>query len=101
MRFRNWTIGLLIASLAAAQQLAERGKVLPLTLKQAVDLALAPEGSVRVQLAEELIRQARARAAQSRAALLPNVDSSIGQQSQTRNLAAFGIRVETPIPGFR
>jgi outer membrane protein TolC len=73
---------------------------LPLSLKQAIDLALAPQGNVRVQLAEELIRQALARSVQSRAALLPNLDSSVSLQNQTRNLAAFGIRIAIPIPGF-
>lgn len=74
---------------------------LELSLKQAVELALAPEGNAKVQLAEELIRQAEARSAQSRAVLLPNVDTSVSQQSRTVNLAAFGIQIETPIPGFR
>ena len=73
---------------------------LPLSLKQAIDLALAPQGNVRVQLAEELIRQAQARSAQARAALLPNLDSSVSLQNQTRNLAAFGIRIAIPLPGF-
>lgn len=71
-----------------------------LSLKQAVDIALSPEGNARVQLAEELIRSAHARCAQARAVLLPNVDASLSQQSQTRNLAAFGIRISLPIPGF-
>jgi outer membrane protein TolC len=76
------------------------GRTLQLSLKQAADIALGREGSTRVQMAEELIRQARARSAQARAALLPNMDTSVSQQSQTRNLAAFGIRIQLPIPGF-
>lgn len=75
-------------------------RTLQLGLKQAVDLALGPEGNARVRIAEEMIRQAESRAAQSRAALLPNLDASVGQQSLTRNLAAFGIRFQLPIPGF-
>ena len=39
---------------------------LQLSLKQAVDIALGPEGNARVRIAEELIRQARARSAQGR-----------------------------------
>lgn len=74
---------------------------LPLSLRQAVDMALAPEGNARIQLAEELIQQAESRSAQARAALLPSVEASVGQQNLTRNLAAFGIRIEAPIPGFR
>ncbi len=75
-------------------------QILRLSLKQAVDIALSPEGNTRVRIAQELIRQARTRSAQARAALLPNVDSTVSQQSQTRNLAAFGIRVQLPLPGF-
>lgn len=76
------------------------GSVLELSLKQAVDLALAPEGNVRVQLAEELVRQAQARSAQSRAALLPNIESFASEQNRTINLAAFGIQIVIPIPGY-
>jgi len=63
---------------------------LPLSLKQAVDLALAPDGNTRVKLALEAIREAEARAAESRSALLPNVDGAISEQSETSNLKAFG-----------
>lgn len=72
-----------------------------LGLKEAVDLALAPEGNTRARLAAEMVRQAEARSAQARAALLPNADASLVDQSQTRNLAAFGIRIQLPIPGFQ
>ncbi|MBI4456089.1 MAG: TolC family protein [Acidobacteria bacterium] len=82
-------------------QPADRQTALQLSLKQAVDLALAPEGNAQVQLANELVRQTRDRLAQSRAPLLPNFESSVLQQNLTRNLAAFGIRIATPIPGFR
>jgi outer membrane protein TolC len=85
---------------AQGEAIQTRPAVLRLNLKQAVDLALGPEGSARIRLAEELIRQAEARSAQSRAALLPNLDATVSQQSVTRNLAAFGIRVQLPIPGF-
>jgi outer membrane protein len=82
---------------------AQEGKnkpVLRLSLEQAVEIALSPEGSTRVQIAKELIKQAQAQAAQARAALLPNIDASVGQQSQTRNLAAFGLNFSIPVPGF-
>jgi outer membrane protein TolC len=74
--------------------------MLKLSLRQAVGIALSPEGNARVQLAEEMIRQARSRSAQARAALLPNVDSAVSQQSQTRNLAAVGIQISFPVIGF-
>jgi outer membrane protein TolC len=74
---------------------------LRLSLRKAVELALSPEGSPRVQIAGESIRQAEARSAQARSALLPNIDGTVSQQNLTRNLEALGLRVETPIPGFR
>lgn len=79
---------------------AEPEQTLQLSLKHAVDIALSSEGNARVQVAEELIRQAQARSAQARAALLPNVDAYVSQQSQTRNLEAVGIHIQLPIPGF-
>ncbi len=73
---------------------------LHLDLKGAVDLALAPDGNTRVQLAAEMVKQAEARSGQARAALLPNLDGQFVAQNQTRNLAAFGIHFDIPIPGF-
>ncbi|MCC7173766.1 MAG: TolC family protein [Bryobacterales bacterium] len=87
---------LLLPALAAAQP-----ATLELSLKQAVNLALAPDGNARVRIAEEAVRQARTRSAQARAALLPNLDASVSEMNQTRNLAAFGIKIDLPIPGFR
>ncbi|MCB9383558.1 MAG: TolC family protein [Bryobacterales bacterium] len=71
---------------------------IPLSLREAVDFALAPDGDARVALATELVEQTRQRRLQTRAALLPQLDSSISQQNIVRNLAAFGIRVQ--LPGF-
>jgi len=93
--------GLEGAAEEAAQQPAPAGKaVLRLSLKEAVETALAPEGNVRVQMAREAVRQAAARSAQSRSALLPHLEASVTQQNLTRNLDAFGIRVRGPVPGF-
>jgi outer membrane protein len=80
----------LFASAAAG---AER---MPFSMKQAVALALAPEGNARVQLAHEIIRQSSARAAQVRAALLPNADASFTAQNFTRNIRAFGLTISIP-----
>ena len=59
---------LLILSVAAPllaqdgdQQLLTRPPVLQLTLRHAVELALTPEGSTRVKLAEEDLKQAESR----------------------------------------
>jgi len=69
---------------------------LPLTLRQAVDLALSPSGDARLRLAEEILAQSEARVRQARAALLPNVDATVTGQNFTRNLRAFGVR--SPLP---
>lgn len=95
---KQWLTAFVLISPAWAQTSATP---VPLSLRQAVEIALSPEkGSARVQLARELIRQAEARAAQARAGLLPDFSGSVTQQNQTRNLAAMGIRVRVPIPGF-
>jgi outer membrane protein len=64
--------------------------VLPLSLKRAVEISLAPAGSPRIELANESIRQAETRKLQSRAAFLPDLESSLTDQRQTNNLRAFG-----------
>jgi outer membrane protein len=85
---------------AADSQAAKRKPVLKLSLEQAVEIALSPEGNARVQIAKELIAQAQAQAGQARAALLPSIDASVGQQSQTRNLEAFGLGFNIAALGF-
>src|SRR6185312_6411387 len=63
---------------------------MPLSLKRAVEIALTPEGSARVALAQESIQQAREQKTEARAALLPDFEASVGDQRQTTNLRAFG-----------
>jgi len=96
MRIAN--LLLLAASLAMAAEPVQ------LSLKRAVDVAISPEGSARIQLADEAVKQAQARALEQRAALLPNVDAAFSDQSRTENLAALGFNralfSAIPIPGF-
>lgn len=87
------------ATMAAA--FGQEARVMPLTLEQAVDLALAPTGALRQQLAHELIQQAEAQRGQARAALLPGADGSYTFRSFTNNLEAFGVRIEIPGLPFR
>jgi outer membrane protein len=72
----------------------------PLSLKRAVQLAVSPEGNTRVRLTEEALKQAESRTGQARAALLPDLSAAFTDQNLTRNLAAQGIQVTVPIPGF-
>src|SRR5579864_7734089 len=82
-------------------QLQTRPEILQLSLRQAVELALAPEGSTRVKLAEEAMKHAEARRLEARAVLLPDLEGYIQDQSETNNLKAFGFRFPTiPIAGF-
>ena len=82
-----------------ADQAAGPGPI-PLSMKRAVEVALAPDGNAAVKLAGEALRQARERSTQARAALLPNVSGAIAYQSRTANLAAQGFNISLPIPGF-
>lgn len=91
-------LAVMAMSMVAAAQPA---RVLPLTAEQAVELALAPEGALRLQLAGELMRQAEAQRGQARAALLPGVDGAYTFRSFTNNLEAFGVRIEIPGLPFR
>ena len=85
---------------AAPPPTPEASAQLELSLRRAVDLALAPDGDARVGIARELVEEAKARSGQARADLLPNLDGGISQSSQTRNLQAFGIQISVPVPGF-
>jgi outer membrane protein len=90
-----------MAATLLAQDTASRVPV-SLSLKRAVEIATSPEGSAKVQLAAEALKQARARSAEARAALLPDLESSFTDESRTTNLAALGISgVKLPIPGFQ
>jgi len=74
---------------------------LQLSLKRAVEIAVSAEGSANVQLSGEALKQARARSGEARAALLPDLEASVTDQSRTENLAALGLgSVALPIPGF-
>jgi outer membrane protein TolC len=74
--------------------------VLPLSLKQSVDIALSPHGNIRSQLTREMINQAGARSGQARAVLLPNLEASVKGQRQVRSLAAYGMQLNSSIPGL-
>src|ERR1700730_10685561 len=90
-----------LAAMALAQSEVSVETTLPLSLKRAVEIALAPDGSPRVTLAQESIRQAESRRLESRAACLPDVESSISYQRETVNLKTFGFNFTSPlVPGF-
>ena len=92
-----WIVLLAVSSLWAADQAAERGP-LELSMKRAVELAVSPEGSARIQLSGEAFKQAQSRSAQARAALLPDLSAAFSDQSRTSNLAAMGLQLYHPHP---
>jgi outer membrane protein len=89
---------LIPGSLALAQQ------TLPLSLKRAVEIALTPEGSPRIALAQETIKQAETHVTQARSAFLPTIDATVQERNATTNLATFGFNFQLPfgftIPSF-
>ena len=87
------------SGLAADQPTQSRG--LTLSLRRAVQIAVSPEGNAQMQLTGEALQQAEARSAQARAALLPDISSSLSYKNQTTNLRAYGLgfNLQT-IPGY-
>jgi outer membrane protein len=68
-------------------------------MKRAVEISLAPEGSPRVALAQESIKEAEAKRLEARGALLPDLETSLSDRRQTTNLRAYGFNFAIPIPG--
>jgi len=99
----KYLLTILVAALPCWAQTASStgsGTTLRLSQRQAIDIALSPEGSLHLQIAGESVALAKTRSAQSRAALLPNIDAYVSMQSKTVNLKAFGINFDRPILGF-
>lgn len=88
-----------MASAFAEAWAGQQGReVRPLSLKEAVGVALSETGNARARLAAESVRESEAGAAQARSALLPHVEGAVSEETQTRNLEAFGLR---PTAQFR
>lgn len=73
-----------------AQEAAMQRGPLRLSLKRAIEIAVSPEGSARIELAEEAVQQAKGRSGQARAALLPDFEATAGMQDLTRSLVTQG-----------
>jgi outer membrane protein TolC len=84
-----------------AVQVAWAAGPIELSLKRAVEVAVSPEGNTKIQLSGEALKQAQARSAQARAALLPDLEASVTDRNQTESLAAMGIKIVVPIPNFQ
>ncbi|MEO8099039.1 MAG: TolC family protein [Acidobacteriota bacterium] len=89
---------LVIVILALSSTAFGQQESLRLSLARAVDIALTPEGSARIALAEQSIERASTQVAQAKSALLPTIDGGVQDRSQTTNLRTFGFNFD--IPGF-
>src|SRR5258708_27748245 len=74
---------------------------LQLSLRRAVEIATSPEGNARIQVSNELTAQAKARATQARASLLPSLDGAVTKENMNRSLAAFGLQLNNLPAGFQ
>jgi outer membrane protein len=101
MRYSCVLLCLLLVSTGIAADPKTEPGVLSLSLKRAVQIAIAPEGNAQIQLSGESLKQAEARSDQARAALLPDISSALSYTDQTRNLRAFGLGFNIQaIPGY-
>ena len=90
----------LAVPLAWGQNLSVTQPALPLSLKRAVEIALAPDGSTRAALALESIDQAAQHVIEAKAAFLPSLDAAVQDHRQTTDLQAYGFSFKIPVPGF-
>jgi outer membrane protein TolC len=81
----NRRIPALIAGLSMALCAQESQPKMALSLGKSIEIALAPDGNAKVQLAAEAVRQAQARKAEAMSVLLPNFDASWSARSFTQN----------------
>jgi len=93
----NRRIPALIAGLSMALCAQESQPKMALSLSKSIEIALAPDGNAKVQLAAEAVRQARARKVEAMSALLPNFDASWSARSFTESLTALGLQIQTPL----
>src|ERR1017187_3495558 len=90
-----------LAWILCAVQVASAAGPIELSLKRAVEVAVAPGGNTKVQLSGEALKQGQSRAEEAGGGLLPDLEASLTDRDQTANLAAMGIHISVPIPGFQ
>jgi outer membrane protein len=74
---------------------------LSLSLRDAIRLALSPQGDLSIGVAEESVKIAEAQFREARAVARPQIDATVGGANQVINLAALGLdQIRFPIPGF-
>ena len=96
----NWRVPAFVAAFSFALCAQESQPKMALSLGKSIEIALAPDGNTKVQLAAEAVRQAQARRYEALSALLPNFDASWTARSFTQDLTTVGLQIHAPIPGF-
>ena len=96
-RLGSILIGLLLVISATKGNASDQNLPNPLTLSQAVAIALANNSTIRT--AQSRLDQASGRYDQSRAVLLPQVDAFAYQAWMTMNLRGLGIEIPTVSQG--
>jgi outer membrane protein TolC len=99
----NWRAPALVVALSVALAAQESQPKMALSLDKSIEIALAPDGNAKVQLAVEAIRQAQARKSEALSVLLPNFDAAWSARSFTQDLSTFGLQIHVPgfsIPNF-
>lgn len=71
---------------------------LQLSMARAVEIAVSPEGSLKIALADQSIVRAETQVLQAKSALMPTVDGTFQTRNQTVNLRTFGFNFD--FPGF-
>ena len=94
----NWRAPALVVALSVALAAQESQPKMALSLDKSIEIALAPDGNAKVQLAVEAIRQAQARKSEALSVLLPNFDAAWSARSFTQDLSTFGLQLH--VPGF-
>jgi outer membrane protein TolC len=74
---------------------------LSLSMRDAIRIALSPQGDPAMGLAGESVKIAEAQFREARGVALPQVDTTISGSNQVLNLAALGLdEIHFPVPGF-
>ena len=93
------SIALLAWPLSALYAQPNPAPTLSLSLRDAVRLALAPQGNLSVDIADQSVAAAQARFQESRAPRKPNVDFSFNAVNERLSLDVVGLQ-EIHLPGF-
>ncbi len=68
-------------------------RALSCSLKQAIQIALGPDGNRQLQLAQQSLRLAQSHSNESRSALFPDISAAVSGQRQLQSLETMGVSI--------